>query len=149
MSNSSTSSTTTPSVPALQLFSLKGQTALVTGGSRGIGAAIAIALADAGASVCVAQRDPSHTSTADTIRSRGHRAEILSCDMTNREDVKGLFQRALDAMGGEIHILVNCAGLLKRSDSTELSEEDWDAVRATSFSLSRSFFLTITTRSSM
>ena len=144
------SSAETPSVPALELFSLKGQTALITGGSRGIGAAIALAFAEAGASVCIAQRDLSNTSTADNIRSRGYKAEIVLCDLSNAEDVKAVFQKALDVMGGEIHILVNCAGLLKRNESINISEEDWDYVSA-SFFFMYLFpnLLTIIIRSSM
>ena len=118
----------TPQVPALQLFSLKGRNAFVTGGSRGIGAAIAIALADAGASVCIAQRDTSKTETADAIRARGIKAETIACDLADMNDVKGVFQRALEVMDGRIDILVNCGGLLKRKDILSVSEEEWDAV---------------------
>ena len=108
------------------LFSLKGQTALVTGGSRGIGAAIALALAESGASVCIAQRDPSNASTADAIRSRGFRAEIVRCDLANTDSIKAVFQNALELMGREIYILVNWGGLLKRNESINVSEADWD-----------------------
>lgn len=120
----------TPQIPSLDLFSLKGKNAFVTGGSRGIGAAIAIALADAGASVCIAQRDTTNTDTADAIRDRGVRAEIISCDLDDMDAVKGVFQRALDVMDGRIDILVNCGGILKRKEALSVSEEEWDAVRA-------------------
>ncbi|KAI8652744.1 hypothetical protein NCS57_01339400 [Fusarium keratoplasticum] len=118
----------TPQIPSLDLFSLKGKNAFVTGGSRGIGAAIAIALADAGASVCIAQRDTTNTDTADAIRDRGVRAEIISCDLDDMDAVKGVFQRALDIMDGRIDILVNCGGILKRKEALSVSEEEWDAV---------------------
>ncbi|KAH7166377.1 hypothetical protein EDB81DRAFT_712871 [Dactylonectria macrodidyma] len=118
----------TPNIPALELFSLKGKNALVTGGSRGIGAAMAIALADAGASICIAQRDVSNTETADAIRAKGNRVEIVPCDLTKMDDVKTVFQKALDVMDDRIDILVNCGGLLKRRESTLVTEEDWDSV---------------------
>ncbi|PVH70019.1 NAD(P)-binding protein [Cadophora sp. DSE1049] len=126
MSHPNPSSNPTPSIPSLELFSLHGQNALITGGSRGIGAAIAIALAEAGAFICLAQRDPSNDSTINTIRSKGLKAESVSCDLANTENAKAVFQKALDVMGGQIHILVNCGGLLKRGASVDVCEADWD-----------------------
>lgn len=122
-------------MPALDLFSLKGKNAFVTGGSRGIGAAIAIALANARASVYVAQRDTTSTDTMDAIRARGVRAEIVSCDLGDMDAVKKVFQQALDAMDGRIDILVNCGGILKRKEVLSVSEEEWDAVRSKTTSL--------------
>ncbi|RSL55434.1 hypothetical protein CEP53_007085 [Fusarium sp. AF-6] len=118
----------TPQIPALDLFSLKGKNAFVTGGSRGIGAAIAIALADAGASICISQRDTANTDTADAIRARGVKAEIIPCDLGDMDAVKGVFQQALDFMDGRIDILVNCGGILKRKEVLSVSEEEWDVV---------------------
>ncbi|KAK7415465.1 hypothetical protein QQZ08_012332 [Neonectria magnoliae] len=118
----------TPNVPALDLFSLKGKNALVTGGSRGIGAAMAHALADAGASLCLAQRDVNNTVTADAIRAKGTRVEIVHCDLTSMEDVKGVFQKALDVMDDRVDILINCGGLLKRKETVLVSEEEWNSV---------------------
>lgn len=115
--------------PALELFSLRGKNALVTGGSRDIGAAISIASADAGASVCIAQRDTSNTATADAIHSRGGRAKTIACDLTDVHTTKNVFQEALNIMDGEIDILVNCAGILKRKECLEVTESDWDGVR--------------------
>jgi 2-deoxy-D-gluconate 3-dehydrogenase len=50
--------------------------------------------------------------------------EVIPCDLANAEDVKGIFQKALDVMGQEIHIMVNCGGLLKRQASVDVSEAD-------------------------
>ncbi|KAG6918600.1 hypothetical protein DXG01_013011 [Tephrocybe rancida] len=123
----------TPSVPSPSLFSLKGQNVLITGGTRGIGAACAIALAEAGASICLVQRNPSEGTppnheTRDAIRALGAVAETVHCDLDNMKEVKLLFQVALDVMGGNIHILVNCAGIQRRSPSVDFSENDWDDV---------------------
>lgn len=119
----------TLNVPALQLFSLRGKNALITGGTRGIGAAMAHALADAGASLCMAQRDVVNTTTADEIRAKGAQVKVVSCDLANFDDAKGVFQKALDVMDGRIDILVNCGGLLKRYPAFDVTEEDWDSVR--------------------
>ena len=54
----------------------------------------------------------------------------MFCDLSDLAAVKGLFQKALDAMGGTIDILVNCAGIQRRSPSVSFSEQDWDDVSA-------------------
>ncbi|KAG5650833.1 hypothetical protein H0H81_010882, partial [Sphagnurus paluster] len=123
----------TPAIPSPSLFNLKGQNVLITGATRGIGAACALALAEAGASICLVQRNapegsqPNHE-TLNAIRATGATAEVVHCDLDNLEAVKGLFQKALDVMNGQIHILVNCAGIQRRSPSVDFSEADWDDV---------------------
>ncbi|ORY24472.1 hypothetical protein BCR39DRAFT_566597 [Naematelia encephala] len=117
----------TPTVSSLELFSLKGQTALVTGGSRGIGQAIAIALAQAGARIVLAQRDVGNTATRDAIRALSTECEIVHCDLTDLDDVKTVFQRTLQVVN-EVHILVNCGGMLMREDTVNVSEQDWTKV---------------------
>jgi len=118
----------TPSVHVSELFSLKGQVALVTGGSRGIGEACAIAMAQAGAAICLAQRDVSNHSVRDKILACGVKCEIVPCDLADIEAVKTLFDRALEVMGGQIHILFNCGGMQHRSPALDFSEEMWDKV---------------------
>jgi len=122
----------TPIVPSPALFSLAGQTALVTGGTRGIGAACALALAQAGAAVCLVQRDLSNPSTRDHIRSLPapacNKCEIVVADLSNPQATKAVFQEALDVMGGEIHVLVNCAGIQRRAPAVDFAEQDWNDV---------------------
>lgn len=128
----------TPSVPSPSLFSLSGKTALVTGGTRGIGAACAIALAQAGADICLVQRDDtSNTATRDTIRSKysERKCEIVVADLSNPSATREAFDKALEVMGGEIHILINCAGIQRRSPAVDFSEQDWSDVSATSLFL--------------
>jgi len=120
----------TPPIPALKLFDLHGQVALVTGGTRGIGAACAIALAEAGASICLTQRDMSNTVTRDAIRELGVKAESIECDLADMAAVRSVFDKAVNLMGGEIHILINCGGMQKRTPALEFAEEDWDNVIA-------------------
>ncbi|KDQ58470.1 hypothetical protein JAAARDRAFT_154966 [Jaapia argillacea MUCL 33604] len=123
----------TPSVLSPQLFSLAGHNVLITGATRGIGAACAIALAESGASLCIVLRPPTdgnlpNMGTVETIRASGGKAEVVYCDLADLESVKTLFPKALEAMGGEIHVLVNCAGIQRRSPSVDFSERDWDEV---------------------
>lgn len=115
---------------ASNLFSLAGQNVLITGATRGIGAACALALAQAGASaIALVQRDSSNTQTRDAIRAAGARVEIIECDLSDVRAVQGAFPRALELLG-EIHVLVNCAGIQRRAPAVEFPEQDWDDVSA-------------------
>lgn len=123
----------TPPLAVPKLFDLSGKNALVTGGTRGIGAACATALAEAGANICLVQREPTDGSppnleTYNAILALGVQAKIVHCDLSDIPAVRSLFQSALDAMGGRIHILVNCAGIQRRSPCVDFSEKDWDDV---------------------
>ncbi|GJJ14905.1 hypothetical protein Clacol_009175 [Clathrus columnatus] len=112
----------TPFVPSPRLFSLENKNVLITGATRGIGRACAIALAQAGASVCIVSRSP------DPPLPPGDNHTHVVCDLSDSDAVKSLFQNALDKMGGNIHILVNCAGIQRRAPSVDFSEQDWDDV---------------------
>ncbi|KAI0367389.1 NAD(P)-binding protein [Pilatotrama ljubarskyi] len=123
----------TPAVPAPQLFSLAGHNVLITGATRGIGAACAVALAEAGANICLVRRPSAgatqtNDDTINAIAALGCTVKTVECDLADLDAVKGLFQRALDAMGGEIHVLVNCAGIQRRSPAVQFPESDWDDV---------------------
>ncbi|MFC2047644.1 SDR family NAD(P)-dependent oxidoreductase [Chloroflexota bacterium] len=110
------------------LFSLYGKIAVVTGGKHGIGKAIALALAQAGADVVVCSRvieDGKLKAVADEIKMLGRRSLAVQTDITRRADVDNLIQKVLDEFG-RIDILVNNAGVLIQSPLLELSEEDWD-----------------------
>jgi 2-deoxy-D-gluconate 3-dehydrogenase len=90
-------------------------------------------LAEAGASICLVQREPAdgarpNLATLDTIQPLGVKVEVVYCDLGDHEAVKGVFQKALDIMDGQIHILVNCAGIQRRSPSVDFAETDWDDV---------------------
>ena len=100
----------------------------------GIGAACAIALAEAGANICLVQREPvdgasPNLETYNAILALGVQAKIVHCDLSDIPAVRSLFQNALDALGGRIHILVNCAGIQRRSPCVDFAEKDWDDVR--------------------
>jgi NAD(P)-dependent dehydrogenase (short-subunit alcohol dehydrogenase family) len=110
------------------LFDISGRVALVTGASRGIGRAIANTFAGAGASIALCSRTEADLRrAADELRVLGARAEAFAADTSNVSDVQRLVRDVLASMG-QIDILVNVAGGNRRRPSTEIAEEDWDAV---------------------
>jgi NAD(P)-dependent dehydrogenase (short-subunit alcohol dehydrogenase family) len=117
------------------LFKLDGQVALVTGGSKGLGEAMATALSGAGADVVISSRHLDEAqAVAQQISSKtGGRVLSVKADAGRREQVEDSVQRALDAFG-QIDILVNNAGINIRAPIVELSDEDWDTVIATNLS---------------
>ncbi|MET3450342.1 SDR family oxidoreductase [Curtobacterium sp. 1544] len=109
-----------------QLFGLDGRTALVTGGSSGIGRAIASALADAGAHVLVAARtEATIDDTVATIRREGGSADGIVADLSSRAGAHALADAA-----GAVDVLVNSAGINLRPTMAELDEDTWDATMA-------------------
>jgi 2-deoxy-D-gluconate 3-dehydrogenase len=91
-------------------YDLSGKKALVTGASRGIGRAIALGFADAGADVVLASRDESALAeVAADVRARGREAVVLPCDVTNRDRVHAMVAEAIEALG-RLDVVVNNAG---------------------------------------
>jgi 2-dehydro-3-deoxy-D-gluconate 5-dehydrogenase len=118
-------------------FDLSGRVAVVTGANTGIGQAIAVALAQAGADVACVGRTPAEDTVAQ-VRALGRRAEIVSADLSTVEPVGRVVDETVDKLGG-LHILVNNAGIIRRADAVDFSEADWDAVVDTN--LKSVFFL--------
>jgi NAD(P)-dependent dehydrogenase (short-subunit alcohol dehydrogenase family) len=111
-------------------LSLEGKTALVTGSARGIGSALAVGLAEAGADVAVSDL-PEHLAEAarsqKQIQGLGRQAKCYALDVLNLGQVRSVTEQvALDF--GRLDILVNNAGIRRRKPALEVSEEDWDAV---------------------
>jgi NAD(P)-dependent dehydrogenase (short-subunit alcohol dehydrogenase family) len=107
---------------------LTGKTAVVIGGSSGIGRALALGLAQAGADVIPsARRAPEVAAAASEIERLGRRSLAATCDVTSEPSLRQLLQQTLRAFG-KIDILVNSAGISKRSPTLDLSEQDWDAI---------------------
>lgn len=118
-------------------FSLAGKVALVTGANTGIGQAIAVALAEAGADVALVGRsDPGET--LEGIAATGRKSLSIKADLSSTAPVKGVVDRIV-AEWGRIDILVNNAGIIRRNDLADFTEEDWDAVVDTN--LKTLFFL--------
>ncbi|KAJ5720653.1 uncharacterized protein N7483_008587 [Penicillium malachiteum] len=109
----------------MDLFTLTGRTALVTGGTRGIGQSMAIALAEAGADIVLVQRDTSNQATKEKIESLGRKASIYTADLSSKDSVSTLVSTVL-ADGHDINILINCAGIQRRHPSHIFPTEDWD-----------------------
>lgn len=105
----------------MSVFSLDGRRALVTGANTGIGQAIAVALAGQGARVTCAGRSRSDETLA-LVAAAGGEGDFLALDVTDATAVKAAFS------GAGYSILVNNAGIIRREDSLEFTEEDWDAV---------------------
>jgi 2-dehydro-3-deoxy-D-gluconate 5-dehydrogenase len=122
-------------------FDLAGKVALVTGANTGIGQAIAVALAAAGADVAVAGRSEP-TETLALIRDQGRKACNIKADLSSIEPVSGVVAQTIADLG-RVDILVNNAGIIRRDDLLNFSEEDWDAVMDTN--LKTLFFLSQTT----
>ena len=111
----------------LDQFKLPDRVALVTGASTGLGAAIAIALAEAGAHVACHGNTRSPESTCNQITSAGGLAHAISGDLSQPETPQRLVVQTLERFG-RIDILINNAGTIKRADAVDFTEADWDAV---------------------
>ncbi|MFD2419380.1 SDR family NAD(P)-dependent oxidoreductase [Amycolatopsis pigmentata] len=113
-----------------ELFSLDGRVAVVTGGSSGIGRAIAAALAQAGASVVVvARKEAELAATVDALTAKECRAAWVSADLSTRDGVRAAAEQA-SAVFGEPDILVNSAGINLRPPMGEIGDSVWDATMA-------------------
>ncbi|WP_188945922.1 2-dehydro-3-deoxy-D-gluconate 5-dehydrogenase KduD, partial [Polymorphobacter multimanifer] len=121
----------------MSLFDLSGRVAIVTGANTGIGQGIALALAGAGADIAAVGRTPA-TDTAEAVRKLGRRCVLVAADLSTIEPVPRIIAETLDHLGG-LDILVNNAGIIRRADSVDFSEADWDAVIDTN--LKSVFFL--------
>jgi NAD(P)-dependent dehydrogenase (short-subunit alcohol dehydrogenase family) len=111
-----------------ELFSLEGKVAVVTGGTSGIGRAISLGLANAGADVIpTGRRQTEIDSTAAEIEAHGRKTLRQSADVCNRATLEALLVSAIDHFG-KVDILINCAGKIKRTPTLDLSEEEWNDI---------------------
>ena len=116
---------------SLDLFSLAGRVAVVTGGNGGIGLGMASGLAKAGAQVVVAGRDAAKSAAAvAALRAAGGRADALTVDVTDAVSVEGLVAQTL-ARFGRLDVLVNNAGINIRKPAQDLALAEWHAVLET------------------
>jgi 2-deoxy-D-gluconate 3-dehydrogenase len=134
----------------MAMFSLEGQKAVITGGTRGIGQAVAVSLAECGADIILIQvyflshisikieidlyastnqpqRDHSNTTTLKAIEALGRKATIYTADLSSQAEVAALTPAILKD-GHKINILVNCAGIQRRHPSAEFPDNDWNEV---------------------
>ena len=111
----------------LDQFRLEGRVALVTGASAGLGAGMAVALAEAGADVVCHGNTRSPLATVEQVVVLGRRSLAWQGDMLDRETPRRLIEATLDRFG-QLDILVNNAGMIRRAPAAEHPWEDWDAV---------------------
>ena len=111
-----------------QLLSLEGKTAVVTGGTSGIGRAISLGLADAGADVvATARRQSEVDQTAAEVEARGRKTVRMTSDVCNRASLEALMAAVLGSLG-KVDILINCAGRIKRAPTIDFPEEEWTSI---------------------
>lgn len=118
-------------------FDLSGQVALVTGANGGLGQAIAVALAQAGADIVSVSRRTA-VETRAQVKALGRRFVGIEADLSSIKPIAAVVERTRGEAGG-LNILVNNAGIIRRADSVDFSEADWDAVIDTN--LKSVFFL--------
>ena len=110
---------------------LSGKTAIVTGASRGIGAAIAHRLCEAGANVVLCSRSAeSVAEIADTLQDKGYTTFSMAADISEKTDVEALIEKTIEQFS-QIDILVNNAGITRDTLLMRLKDEDWDVVLQT------------------
>lgn len=110
---------------ASSLFDLTGKTAVVIGGTSGIGLAMAVGLAEAGADVVASSRRAEQVDeAADQIEAKGRKALRLTSDVGDRASLETLTQKTL-AEWGKIDILINSAGVIKRAPTLDFPEDEW------------------------
>jgi NAD(P)-dependent dehydrogenase (short-subunit alcohol dehydrogenase family) len=116
---------------ASSLFDLKGKSAVVVGGTSGIGLAMALGLADAGADVAASSRRQEQVNAAaEEIELRGVKALRVASDVGDRGSLEALLAGAVEAFG-KVDILINCAGRIKRAPTLDFPEELWDEIMDT------------------
>lgn len=109
-------------------LSLEGRVAVVIGGTSGIGRALSLGLAAAGADVVSTGRRPEQVDAVATeIEAVGRRSLRQPTDLGNRTEIEMLLAKTLEAFG-HVDILVNCAGKIKRSPTVSVSEEEWNDI---------------------
>jgi 2-deoxy-D-gluconate 3-dehydrogenase len=118
-------------------FSLAGKTALVTGANTGLGQAMAVALAHAGADIAAAGRS-SAAETCQLVEAAGRRFAEIRADLGDTSVAGGVVADAVAALGG-VDILINNAGIIRRNDALDFTEDDWDSVM--NVNLKAAFFL--------
>ncbi len=114
-----------------KLFDLTGKSVVVVGGTSGIGLAMAVGLAEAGADVAASSRRQEQVDeAANTIEALGRRTLRVTSDVGDRASLEALLTAALEAFG-KVDVLINCAGKIKREPTLTVSEETWNDVMDT------------------
>lgn len=110
-------------------FDLSGKVAIVTGANTGIGQGIAVALAQAGADIALVTRSDA-SETIGLIEQAGRRALVIEADLSSTEPCNRIVSETVNGLG-RLDVLVNNAGIIRRNDALDFTEDDWDAVLET------------------
>ncbi|HEY8542974.1 MAG TPA: 2-dehydro-3-deoxy-D-gluconate 5-dehydrogenase KduD [Pseudothermotoga sp.] len=111
----------------LESFSLSGKAAIVTGASRGLGQAMAVALAEAGADIVGVSSSSDQTETKKIIEKLGRKYLELTIDLRDPTKTHSVIEKSIEKFG-KVDILINNAGIIRRAPVTQYSEKDWDEV---------------------
>ena len=111
----------------LDKFNLANKVAIVTGASRGLGAGMAVGLAEAGADLVVVAGSARLQETVDKIKAMGRRCIGVQVDLSDTKVISQIMDAAVKEYG-RVDILINCAGIIRRAPAIEFSEKDWDDV---------------------
>jgi NAD(P)-dependent dehydrogenase (short-subunit alcohol dehydrogenase family) len=112
-------------------ISLEGRTAFVTGGTSGIGLALVRGLAEAGADIAaVSRRQQQVDDAAKEVEARGRRAVRVTADVSDRKSLQAALDRTVAELG-KVDILVNCAGITKRTPTLDVTDEEWASILET------------------
>ena len=111
---------------SIEMFSLEGKSAIITGSNTGLGQGMAVALAQAGADVALVGRSAPEE-TVELVKKTGRKVHVIMADLGSTEPINTIVEETKSQLGG-VDILVNNAGIIKRNDSIDFTEEDWDQV---------------------
>lgn len=112
----------------MELFNIDGKKAIVTGAAQGLAYGMAEGLMEAGVEVCIIDISKKTAEVAADFCSKGYRCHAVNADLGDKADLIKGFQNAVEALGGQLDIIVNAAGIQKRHFSEEFPIEDWEAV---------------------
>lgn len=110
------------------MFSVKDKNVIITGGNKNLGLGITKAFCEQGANVVIMASSDSVLDVAKDLTSQGFKAFGVQVDLSKKEDIETGFKSALDLLGGKLDVLVNNAGIIRRSKAEDFSFEDWQDV---------------------
>lgn len=111
----------------LNQFNMEGKVAIVTGSSTGLGQGMALGLAEAGADIAGVYHPSDPPTNQEVFKNMGRRFQGIQADLSNISSIGDIIDQTIETFG-KIDILVNCAGIIRRSPSVDFTEKDWDDV---------------------
>lgn len=112
----------------MDFFNIAGKKAIVTGAAQGLAHGMAEGLMEAGVEVCIIDISKKAGEVAASFCQKGYRCHAVNADLGDKADLRKGFSQAVEALGGQLDIIINAAGIQKRHFSEEFPIEDWEAV---------------------